>query len=87
LGYIGATLSFLLVGPLVDRVLEPAVGGPGWETVAPLVGDAPGSGMGLLLVITGALIISVTGVAALMPEVRHLETRQPDYDGAPARLE
>jgi MFS family permease len=87
LGYIGATLSFLLVGPLVDRVLEPAVGGPGWETVAPLVGDAPGSGMGLLLVITGALIIIVTGVAALMPEVRHLETRQPDYDGAPALLE
>jgi hypothetical protein len=38
-------------------------------------------------VITGALIIIVTGVAALMPEVRHLETRQPDYDGAPALLE
>jgi hypothetical protein len=73
LGYLGATLSFLLVGPLVDHVLEPAVGGPRWDVVAPLVGDTPGSGMGLLLVATGALILIVTALAALNPRVRRLD--------------
>ena len=73
LGYLGATLSFLLVGPLIDRVLEPAVGGPRWDAVAPLVGDTPGSGMGLLLVVTGVLILAVTALAALNPRVRRLD--------------
>jgi hypothetical protein len=79
LGYLGATASFLLVGPLVDHVLEPAVGGPGWQAVAPLVGSEPGSGMGLLLVVVGVLILAATILAALNPGVRKLEARLPDY--------
>jgi hypothetical protein len=73
LGYLGATMSFLLVGPLIDRVLEPAVGGPRWGAVAPLVGDTPGSGMGLLVVVTGVLILLVTALAALNPRIRGLD--------------
>ena len=40
--YIANPLSLLLTGPLVDNVLEPAVGSPGWQVVAPLVGSRPG---------------------------------------------
>ncbi len=76
LGYLGATVSFLLVGPLIDRVLEPAVGGPRWGAVAPLVGSEPGSGMGLLLVLTGVAILAVTALAALNPRVRDLEGKE-----------
>jgi len=46
LGYLGATLSFLLVGPLVDRVLEPAVGGPRWDAVARWWATRPARGWG-----------------------------------------
>src|SRR5262249_45818686 len=45
LGFLASTTSFFLVGPLVDRVLEPAVK-PGWA-FTPIVGDQPGAGMGL----------------------------------------
>jgi hypothetical protein len=80
LGYVGATLSFVSVGPLVDRVLEPAVGGPGWDRVAPIVGNEPGAGMGLLLVVTGLLILGLTGLLYALPPIRQLEARLPDYE-------
>jgi len=34
--YIANPLSLLLTGPLVDKVLEPAVGGPKWHLIEPL---------------------------------------------------
>jgi MFS transporter, DHA3 family, macrolide efflux protein len=80
LGYLGSTLSFLLVGLLVDRVLEPAVKKPGWAAVAPLVGGQSGSGMGLVLVVTGALILLATLIIIFRPEVRQIEKILPDYD-------
>lgn len=77
--YIANPLSSLLTGPLVDRVLEPAVGAPGWARVAPLVGNAPGSGMGLLLVISGALILALTVGVYAWRKARTLEADLPDY--------
>jgi MFS family permease len=79
LGFLGATASFLLVGPLVDRVLEPAVGGPGWAWAKPIVGSQPGAGMGLLLVLTGLIILGVTCAVYASPAVRRLEAALPDY--------
>jgi hypothetical protein len=79
LGYLGATASFLLVGPLVDRVLEPAVGTPAWRVPGALVGHAPGSGMSLLLVITGALLLAITLAACASPSVRQIESILPDW--------
>lgn len=77
LGYLGATSSFLLSGPLVDRVLEPAVGGPGWAAFAWLLGDRPGAGMGLLFVLAGVgLLILTVGVFA-RPAMRGLDTAYP----------
>jgi MFS family permease len=80
LGYLGATTSFLLVGPLVDRVVEPAVGKSGWASVAPLVGSQQGAGMGLVLVITGLIILALTSITFALPAVRRLEVQLPDYE-------
>lgn len=60
MGFVGSTLSFLATGPLVDRVLEPAVEKPVWEIVAPFFGTAPGAGMRLLMVATGLLLATIT---------------------------
>jgi MFS family permease len=80
LSFLGATLSFVSIGPLVDHILEPAVGGPGWGAVAPLVGSRPGSGIGLLLVVTGLVILLSTGLMYLLPHIRRLEFLLPDYE-------
>ncbi len=80
LGFIGSTTSFALVGPLVDRLLEPAVRLPVWNLITPLVGNTKGAGMGLLLVITGALILCLTGAVYAWPLIRRLECDLPDYE-------
>jgi hypothetical protein len=77
--YIATPLALLLTGPLVDRVLEPAVGGPGWAIVAPLVGSRPGSGMGLLISAAGALIFLLTAFVYAWPKTRSIEADLPDY--------
>ncbi|NDJ85218.1 MAG: MFS transporter [Chloroflexi bacterium] len=70
--------AYLLAGPLVDHVLEPAVGGPGWGAVAPLVGDQPGAGMGLLLVVNG-LIVLISAIAMLAwRDMRCMDDLLPD---------
>lgn len=77
--FIANPLSLLLTGPLVDRVLEPAVGRPGWEIVAPLVGSQPGSGMGLLMVMAGGTIFVITLMVYASPRTRSAESDLPDY--------
>ena len=76
---IATPLAMLLTGPLVDRVLEPAVGGRGWEVVAPLVGSQPGSGMGLLISAAGAFIFLLTAFVYAWPRTRSIEADLPDY--------
>ncbi|MBI1276846.1 MAG: MFS transporter [Anaerolineaceae bacterium] len=77
LGFVASTTSFLSVGPLVDRILEPAVE-PGW-IFAPIVGDQPGAGMGLVLVVVGGVILIMTIVTYIVPSIRRIETDLPDY--------
>ncbi len=77
LGFVASTASFLLVGPLVDRVLEPAVK-PGWA-FTPIVGDQPGAGMGLVLVVVGGVILIMTIATYAIKAVRRIETDLPDY--------
>jgi DHA3 family macrolide efflux protein-like MFS transporter len=67
LGYLGATASFLLTGPLVDNILEPRA-------------SAPGEGMGLLLVGTGIVILVLTLIVYVLPAIRRLESTLPDYE-------
>lgn len=79
LALLGSTTSFLLTGFVVDRWLEPAVNSPAWRVVAPLVGDTPGSGIGLLQFANGVVIILVTLAALALPKLRNLEIILPDY--------
>ncbi len=60
-------VAFLLVGPLADNVFEPAVGKAGWETVAPLVGNHVGAGIGLLLLLGGGLTTILTLAVYALP--------------------
>jgi len=73
LGFVGSTLSFWSIGPLVDRVLEPSVGRSWWIVVAPLVGEDAGAGMALLMVITGLVMAIVTAGLWAIPAVRQLD--------------
>jgi hypothetical protein len=79
MGYLGSTASFLITGWLVDHWLEPAVNKPGWTLWVPLVGDQPGAGMGLLLVITGVFMILATVVMLAARPIRTIEQTLPDY--------
>jgi DHA3 family macrolide efflux protein-like MFS transporter len=79
LALLGSTVSFLLIGPLVDRVIQPLVGTPAWLRVAPLVGSGPEAGIGLLLVVTGVLYLAASLLVFSLPSVRHMEAALPDY--------
>jgi Na+-transporting methylmalonyl-CoA/oxaloacetate decarboxylase gamma subunit len=72
-------LAYLIVGPLVDGVLEPAVGEPGWETIGLLVGNETGAGMGLLFLFNGLLVLATSAMMYAWPMIRTMETDLPDY--------
>jgi hypothetical protein len=79
---ITAPVAMLLAGPLADRVFEPAML-PGGALAGPLgwlVGNAPGSGMSLILLATGLLGGAVGLVGYLIPKVRDVEILLPDHD-------
>jgi MFS family permease len=77
--YVANPLSLLLTGLLVDRVLTPAVGTPGWAIVTPLVGSGSGSGMGLVLLFAGTLMFAATLAVYAWPRTRRVERELPDY--------
>ena len=72
-------LSTLLAGPLADRVFEPAVGGSAWGLVEPVLGTHSGAGIGLIMVISGSLIVLVTLAVYAIPLIRQMEAILPDY--------
>ena len=63
----------------MDNVLEPAVQGPEWQLVEPLVGSQAGRGMGLLILIAGVLMFISTALIYSWPKTRSLEVDLPDY--------
>lgn len=76
-------LSYIVTGPLVDRVFEPFALTPGWATFAPIYGSGPGAGMGLLLTIAGASVALISFGIFSLPIVRNLESLLPDQTGEP----
>lgn len=84
LAQVTAPVAMLAAGPLADRVLEPglAPGGPLVPLFGWLVGTGPGAGMALTFVVCG-LAGSLVGLAGyLLPAVREVEDRLPDFDAA-----
>ena len=78
---ITAPLAMLSAGPLADRIFGPALqpGGALVPIFGWLVGVGPGSGIGLILVLTGVLgaFGALSGYA--VPAIRNIETILPDY--------
>jgi DHA3 family macrolide efflux protein-like MFS transporter len=72
-------IAFLLAGPLADHVFEPAVSGPHWHLVEPLVGSSTGAGISLMFIISGSAIVVTALAFYALPWVRRLETELPDY--------
>ncbi|HEY2707368.1 MAG TPA: MFS transporter [Caulobacteraceae bacterium] len=75
-------LAFLVAGPLADRVFEPARRTPAWSSVGWLVGAGPGAGMGMILVLSGVVLVALTLAVVAIPSVRRLETDLPDHAAA-----
>lgn len=80
LSYIVVPVSFLLTGYLVDNLLEPLARSTGWRNFVQIFGAGEGAGMGLLLTLTGAVILIVTIFVYTLPSIRKLEARLPDYE-------
>jgi MFS family permease len=81
---ISAPIAMLIAGPLADRVFEPLMASESGlsQTLGRVVGNGPGSGMGLMLVIAGALGAIVGLGGYLFPAVRNAEILLPDHDAA-----
>lgn len=72
-------IAYLIVGPLADQVFEPAVNSASWGAVAPLVGDTVGSGMGMIILLGGALSVLISVAMFSIPAIRKMESSLPDY--------
>ena len=74
--------AYLVVGPLADRVFEPARRAPVWRLVAWLVGAGQGAGIGLMFVIGGTLTLIFSLAVYGVPAIRRMETTLPDHGAA-----
>ncbi|HEY3798413.1 MAG TPA: MFS transporter [Caulobacteraceae bacterium] len=87
IGQITAVLrpaAYVISGPLADRVFEPARRLPLWRTVAWLVGQGTGAGIGLMFVAGGALALLLALTVYGLPAIRRLEATLPDHAAEPA---
>jgi DHA3 family macrolide efflux protein-like MFS transporter len=73
-------LTYVLAGPLSDRVFEPmmAVNGPLAGSIGQVLGTGAGRGIGLLFVCMGLLLVLVTAISCLSPQLRRVEEELPD---------
>jgi Major Facilitator Superfamily len=73
-----------LAGWLADHVFEPAmIANKGLPLFHRLAGSGPGSGMSILLILSGAAGVLVVTCGYIFRKVRQLEDLLPDYDGNP----
>jgi hypothetical protein len=72
-------VSYLLAGPIADRVFEPLMrpGGPLADGVGALIGVGPGRGMALLVLLLGLVVVVVSVAGYLVPGLRRLPDRPP----------
>src|SRR5262249_17526521 len=72
-------VAYLIAGPLADRVFEPARRLPAWRSIAWLVGEAAGAGIGLMFVIAGVLATVLSLAFYALPALRRMEQTLPDH--------
>jgi len=73
-------LGFLIAGPLVDRVLEPAMAADTGlaRALGPLVGTGPGAGMAVLFLVTAVLGVLTCLGASLHRPMQEIDRLLPD---------
>ena len=73
-------VAYLLAGPLSDKVFGPMLAPDGAlaGSVGRVVGTGPGRGIGLLLIVMGALTLLATLRAYFYPRLRNVEAEMPD---------
>lgn len=76
-------IAYLSIGVIADSI-EPLVNSPSWGVFAPLWGDTPGSGMGLMMSLSAFTAAVGTALAYAVPSIRHLERNLPNYSATPA---
>ncbi len=80
---IATPLSFILAGPLADRVFEPLLVADG-ALAATLIGDlwgtGPGRGIGLLFGVVGLGLVLISLAGYAHPRLRRVEIELPDIE-------
>jgi DHA3 family macrolide efflux protein-like MFS transporter len=73
-------LTYVVAGPLVDRIFEPmmSINGPLAGSIGPIIGTGVGRGIGLLFVAMGLLLVLITAISCLYPHLRRVEDDLPD---------
>lgn len=73
-------ISYLLAGPLADRVFEPLLvpGGALTNSIGRIIGVGAGRGIALLFIILGIISLLAIQVGYLYPRLRRVETELPD---------
>jgi MFS transporter, DHA3 family, macrolide efflux protein len=86
---ISSPLAILIVGPLADKLFEPQMqsGGSLATLFGPLVGTQTGSGMALIMLISGVVGMLAALCGYLFPAVRNAETLIPDHTDGPEESE
>ncbi len=77
-----SAFSMILVGPLADKIFEPAFmpDGSMAEQFGWLVGTGPGAGMGFMILVSGLISTMVAIIAYGVRTIREVETLVPDAD-------
>jgi DHA3 family macrolide efflux protein-like MFS transporter len=73
-------ISYLLAGPLADFIFEPLMKAEGAlaSSIGQMIGVGPGRGIGLLIIVMGALQAVFSMFVLFYPRLRNLEDELPD---------
>jgi hypothetical protein len=73
-------LGFLAAGPLVDKIFEPLMASEGSlaNSVGLLIGAGPGRGLGLLIIVIGAIYLLLASAGFRHRPLRFMEDALPD---------
>jgi hypothetical protein len=81
-------IGYLVSGPLVDRVLEPAMRHPSLirDVLGPVIGTGPGRGMAATVVLTGVAALVWTFAGYRYRPMRDVEATLPDAVAGPTTV-
>jgi MFS family permease len=89
IAWVSTPLAALVAGPLADQVMEPAMrqGGRLVPLFSPLVGEGPGAGMSLIILVVGVCIVLVGFGGYAVRSIRDAEIILSDHDSTPVDID